>query len=414
MKRIREDPKGVPSVARPAPAHRAPPRPVARSNPPSNLGTKAAEQGGRDDRFACPLCLGAITDVVESSCCATLLCQSCAKESLRSNRQCPHCREGFPAPAVDAETGALPPNWTHSRWIQRQIDNAAPKCTVCRINLFAEDRAGHEPQCEGRHAKCFKCQGKGALDFARTDGDDNSDDEETVTIRCDACAGNQFLKGLKWTKCTKCRGRGEIFFLVGQDDVLCDACCGRGALQGLDWMTCFRCSGRGGINAVGGDMSRCVGCKGRGQLKGKDWTACVKCKGQGQHNALNGSRVVCNACTGHGALRGLDWERCFNCHGKGAYNGDNGAHFCCHACSGKGALRGEYTKCFKCQGKGTTESSDGHYRVPCNTCATKGALQGRDWTKCPSCNGCGYGGTVHKDCAQCVGLGVLKGLLLSN
>ena len=379
MKRSREEPKAKFSSKRSLPAHRfIPLRPSRAAPATSSLAAKNC--CNHSTRFSCPLCLGAISNVVESPCCATLFCRACVEASFRNQKSCPHCRAEPPPWASPRSLHG----WTHSKWIQREIDAVAPKCNLCNNNLFEDDRTGHEPYCEGRHARCFKCSGNGVLRGFRCSDGESSEEEETVI--CDACGGTQCLDGFNWTKCSKCSGRGELFN-EDEDDMLCDACIGKGALKGLEY------------------------------------TACFKCRGRGTFIASNERHVSCNACEGKALLKGLDWTKCFNCSGRGTYDGGNGRHFTCHACCGKGVFHGlEWTKCFKCQGKGTRMTQDrysGHstgreYLMPCSSCAAKGILKGLDWIECPVCNGHGSCESPHEreDCLVCAGRGVCAGSVL--
>lgn len=318
--------------------------------------SKKNEREALQDKFRCPLCLDAATDVVESPCCGNIFCGRCVKEFfIRSpSHNCPTCR-------TEQVKGKfiMPDNWHHSKWIQREINEIAPKC-LCGRNIYADEKEEHEAQCESFNLECFKCRGTGkTLTF---DCGNNAQPSQS----CSACNGKKRLDGLDWVKCFKCDGRGSYETFM-KTSVECAACAGIGALKGCH-TRCFKCKGNGAYTTTMGTTVDCNVCNENGYLKGLEWTMCFKCNGVGAYDAITGENLSCMTCEGNGVLEGLDWVPCFKCNGRGAYDTIDGRVINCSACAYRGAVKGtRWQICGKCNGVGAFELMDG-IMMKCNYC----------------------------------------------
>ena len=104
--------------------------------------------------YMCSLCAGVITDVLESNCCGNLFCLSCVTnyfDAFPLVSTCPMC--------TDVSAHRWQHEWTHSEWVQRQIDTVAPKCEHCARNVLAADRDRHKTVCQKLNHPCTKCGG---------------------------------------------------------------------------------------------------------------------------------------------------------------------------------------------------------------------------------------------------------------
>jgi len=142
--------------------------------------TKRSENTTSDEKFICPICLNVASDVLESSCCGNLYCRECAGTAFKTTKTCPTCRK--------AHAGlGIPESWQHSTWIERQINEFAPKC-ACGRNIPKVELLEHEHVCPKLNFPCYKCKATGSLKKTGS------------TIKCDACQGTKVLLGFEWTQ----------------------------------------------------------------------------------------------------------------------------------------------------------------------------------------------------------------------
>ena len=345
-----------------------------------------------DEKFFCSICLNVASDVLESSCCGNLYCRECAGTSFESTRVCPTCRV--------THTGyGIPESWRHSTWIQRQINEFAPKC-LCGRNIPKAELLEHGKVCPKLNLPCYKCKATGS--FETTAGS---------TMKCDACQGTKMLLGLEWKKCLKCKGSGAYNTVLGRKN--CQPCSGIGALKGKDWTKCTKCEGIGGHTTVNSKLVRvnCSACNSNGVLKGVDWTTCFKCKGSGAYNTtVSPFRTNCQPCEARGQLKGKNWTKCFKCKGYGGLSTKKK----CDACDSNGVLVGvDWTNCAKCEGSGSlTVLTPRVCDVDCDACTAMGYLKGLGWVSCTKCEGNGghatRSGTIV-NCSTCNGTAQVKG-----
>jgi hypothetical protein len=261
--------------------------------------------------YMCSLCAGVITDVLESNCCGNLFCLSCVTnyfDAFPLVSTCPMC--------TDVAAHRWQHEWTHSEWVQRQIDTVAPKCEHCARNVLAADRDRHKTVCQKLNHPCTKCGGKGSNCTALASG-----------VKCSACDGTKVLPGRDWSKCFKCKGRGAFDTVLGSV-ANCDGCADKGAYKGTDWTQCFKCKGIGAFHTVFGGGANCDGWASKCAYKGTDWTNCFKCLGRGAFDTVLGGVAKCDGCASKGALD-QKCLRCFQCHGFGATGSG-----ICYSCNG--------------------------------------------------------------------------------
>jgi DnaJ-class molecular chaperone len=350
--------------------------------------TKRSENTTSDEKFICPICLNVASDVLESSCCGNLYCRECAGSAFKTTNTCPTCRK--------AHAGlGIPESWQHSTWIERQINEFAPKC-ACGRNIPKVELLEHGRVCPKLNLPCYKCKATGSLKKTGS------------TIKCDACQGTKVLLGFEWKKCLKCKGTGT-YDTVFHFREHCQPCSGIGALKGKDWTKCTKCCGTGGCDPKEGIVN-CSACNSNGVLKGVDWTTCFKCRGTGVYNtAVPPCRSVCQPCEARGQLKGKSWTKCFKCKGIGALNEKS-----CIACDSNGVLVGvDWTNCAKCEGSGSLAilTSRGVRDVECDACTAMGCLRGLGWVSCTKCAGKGghatKSGTIV-NCSTCNGTAQVK------
>jgi DnaJ-class molecular chaperone len=349
--------------------------------------TKRSENTTSDEKFICPICLNVASDVLESSCCGNLYCRECAGTAFKTTKTCPTCRK--------AHAGlGIPESWQHSTWIERQINEFAPKC-ACGRNIPKVELLEHEHVCPKLNFPCYKCKATGSLKKTGS------------TIKCDACQGTKVLLGFEWKKCLKCEGTGAYDTNVSPYRSPCKPCSGIGALKGKDWTKCTKCCGTGGHSTVNpkDGIVNCSACNSNGVLKGVDWTTCFKCTGTGAYNTtVSPCKSVCQPCEARGQLKGKSWTKCFKCKGIGALNEKS-----CNACDSNGVLVGvDWTNCAKCEGSGSLAilTSRGVRDVECDACTAMGCLRGLGWVSCTKCAGKGghatKSGTIV-NCSTCNG-----------
>jgi|AntRauTorckE5430_2_1112549.scaffolds.fasta_scaffold06957_2 hypothetical protein len=110
--------------------------------------TKRSENTASDEKFICPICLNVASDVLESSCCGNLYCRECADTAFKRTKVCPTCRK--------AHAGyGIPESWQHSTWIERQINEFAPKC-ACGLNIPKVELLEHGKVCLKLNLPCYK------------------------------------------------------------------------------------------------------------------------------------------------------------------------------------------------------------------------------------------------------------------
>jgi DnaJ-class molecular chaperone len=334
------------------------------------------------------------SDVLESSCCGNLYCRECADTAFKTTKTCPTCRK------ANAGYG-IPKSWHHSNWIERQINEFAPKC-ACGRNIPKVELLEHGKVCPKLNLPCYKCKATGSL-------------KETAgsTMKCDACQGTKVLLGFEWKKCLKCKGNGA--YQSSHSRSHCQPCSGIGALKGKDWTKCTKCNGTGShyrshtpLDAKEGIVN-CSACNSNGVLKGVDWTTCFKCTGTGAYStAVSPCRSVCQPCEARGQLSGKSWTKCFKCKGTGALDGKS-----CNACDSNGVLAGvDWTNCAKCEGSGSLAILTPRVRdVECDACTAMGYLKGLGWVSCKKCKGNGghatKSGTIV-NCSTCNGTAQVK------
>jgi len=354
--------------------------------------TKRSKNTASNEKFFCPICLNVASDVLESSCCGNLYCRECAGTAFKSNKACPTCRK------THAGYG-IPESWQHSNWIERQINEFAPKC-ACGRNIPKVELLEHGKVCPKLNLPCYKCDATGS--FKTTTGS---------TMKCDACQGTKVLLGFEWKKCLKCKGNGAYKTTVSPYRSHCQPCSGIGALKGKDWTKCTKCNGAGAYTTVDpkDGTVNCTACNSNGVLKGVDWTKCLKCKGAGAYNtAVSPFRKNCEPCEARGQLKGKSWTKCFKCKGRGALNSKH-----CNACDSNGVLAGvDLTNCAKCEGSGSLAVLTPRVRViDCDACTTMGYLRGLGWVSCKKCKGNGghatKSGTIV-NCSTCNGTAQVK------
>ncbi|OEU06446.1 hypothetical protein FRACYDRAFT_254463 [Fragilariopsis cylindrus CCMP1102] len=351
-----------------------------------------------EEKFVCPICLNVASDVLESSCCGNLYCRECAGTAFKTTKACPTCRK--------AHDGlGIPESWQHSTWIERQINEFAPKC-ACGRNIPKVELLEHGKVCPKLNRPCSKCKSTGS--FVTTTG---------RTMNCNACQGTKVLLGFEWKKCFKCKGTGAYHTTVLPYRSHCQPCSGIGALKGKDWTMCTKCSGIGAHFSVDPKKGfvNCSACNSNGVLKGVDWTKCFKCEGTGAYNiAVSPYRSVCQPCQARGQLKGKNWTKCFRCKGIGGLNKKN-----CNACDSNGVLVGvDWTNCAKCEGIGSlTVLTPRVCDVECDACTAMGYLKGLGWVSCTKCAGNGghatKSGTIV-NCSTCNGSAQVKRRFIPN
>jgi hypothetical protein len=110
--------------------------------------TKRSENTTSYEKFICPICLNMASDVLESSCCGNLYCRECADTAFKTTKVCPTCRK--------AHAGyGIPESWQHSTWIERQINEFAPKC-ACGLNIPKVELLEHGKVCLKLNLPCYK------------------------------------------------------------------------------------------------------------------------------------------------------------------------------------------------------------------------------------------------------------------
>lgn len=284
-------------------------------------------------QFCCGICSKIVpsVDCWDADCCRRLFCGKCLI-SCGQISSCPYFRCQFPI--QDPLPGSnSPAGWTHNnKFVQKQIEEVAPCCTGCGVNVLKRGFTDHKRVCVGvaTNQICLKCNGNGSLrgPFGN------------LTIPCTVCSGNKTLCG-EFTKCFMCSANTAKVFAAS-----CDLCHGDKCVKGK-WSPCFRCGCLGTVKVkqkgyqttMGADMNGdplifhsitamsehadksfeelrleshvaghvdveqlvpCDVCLGEKKLEG-DWIQCTICQA-GRIRLLNGTEAPCTSCSGNGAV----------------------------------------------------------------------------------------------------------------
>ena len=151
---------------------------------------------------------------------------------------------------------------------------------------------------ESRKETCTPCNGNGAINCARCEGDGSVVVKESAS--CPTCSGEGKVQS--YVCCRSCRGKGRII------------------------PKCYSCNGKGRLRISHGGarldtFEKCGSCNGSG--RGSE-EFCPRCSGEKRIEISQ----ICQACKGsREVLKGHD-ETCPTCHGNGKLK--------CNRCGGRG------------------------------------------------------------------------------
>lgn len=198
-------------------------------------------------------------------------------------------------------------------------------CTTPSVKSPFESTFSRLPRCRTCRGKitirCNVCNGKG------------------VQI-CPVCKGEKFIREetdeVIETKCSQCKGQGEIATGQKRERVLCKDCKGTGRIE--KFLQCATCKGEGHVNGIS-----CEKCKGNGGSTSK--RKCRKCDKSGKVWVLtSGTKKVCPKCKGKKVFTsstiGKKKVPCAECNGSGKIGE-------CTRCRETGKL-----KCSNCKATG--------------------------------------------------------------